>query len=249
MYKLLAKSFLYPTQEVYDFIRSQQYQDSLSDALAIENLSADMEREIMTFRESISADRIPSREELEEEYNRLFAHLASAKCPPYETEYGYDNVFQKTQAMADIAGFYHAYQLEVADVNTERVDFLAMELEFMSYLTANEAYARKHGEEEHLEICLDTQRKFLRDHIGRWVTAFTKILVNATENAFYLRVGKLTEGFLDTEARTLGVELAKVTAPSGDAVGELKPFGCDGCLYANSGDENVNNASNIKFEV
>ena len=82
MYKSFATSFLYPTEQVVDHL------SKLSNAEVID------------------------RERLEREHNRLFAHLGSAKCPPYETEYGYDNVFQKTQAMADISGFYRAYRLE-----------------------------------------------------------------------------------------------------------------------------------------
>ena len=235
MYKLLAKSFLYPTQEVYDLVLSQSFQDSLADALLMPNLSQEMEKDILTFRELMANNqKIPSREELESEYNRLFAHLGSAKCPPYETEYGFDNVFQKTTAMADIAGFYSAYGLEVADKNTERVDFISMELEFMSYLAMKEAYAREHGEQEHLEICIDTQRKFLRDHLGRWISIFARILASATENEFYRQLGKVTEDFLNSEATALGIELMKISVPSRVTIEQPAPFGCDGCVQ-NSG--------------
>lgn len=230
-YKLLAKSFLYPTQEIYDFVCSQLYQDSLSDLLLLPNLTPEVGKNILAFREMVAnRQRRKSREELESEYNRLFAHLGSAKCPPYETEYGYDNVFQKTQAMADIAGFYSAYGLEPADKNTERVDFVSTELEFMSYLALKEVYAHECSESEHVEICVDTQRKFLRDHLGHWITIFAKILSNSTGNEFYLQLGKITEEFLEVEARLLGVELDKVEAPNKFTEGLPTPFGCEACV-------------------
>lgn len=249
MYKLLAKSFLYPTKEVHNFIHSQLYQNSLDSALVIAKLSADMEREILTFRELISARQIPAREELEKEYNRLFAHLGSAKCPPYETEYGYDNIFQKTEAMADIAGFYRAYELEVSEINTERVDFISMELEFMSYLALKEAYAHERGEDEHLEICIDTQREFLRDHLGRWMSIFTKILANSTENAFYLQLGKLTEGFVALEAQALSIDIKKVDRPWNGLNEVPAPFGCDSCVLAQPKTDSSNGVSSAGFDV
>jgi len=216
LYRLLAKSFLYPTQEVFDFIRSPLYEENIS--------------RYLDGRDSVRQELItPCREELEREYNRLFAHLGSAKCPPYETEYGYDNIFQKTEAMADIAGFYRAYELEVGDTNTERVDFISTELEFMAYLALKEAYAREQGNQEHLEICVDSQQKFLRDHLGRWISIFSKILSNSTDNTFYKQLATMTANFLDEEARTLGIDLDKVSAPDNPISEVQDSFVCDGC--------------------
>lgn len=231
MYKLLAKSFRYPTSEVFDFMRSRLYEKSLSELTSLGEQQAGFKDVVRAFKEMLSTWwGMRDREELESEYNRLFAHLGSAKCPPYETEYGYDNIFQKTEAMADISAFYRAYGLGVSERNTDRVDFIGTELEFMSYLAANEAYARAHDETEHLEICLDTQRKFLRDHLGRWVTVFSQVLTRSTQNPFYSQLGGLTEEFLGGESRRLGVELSKVAAPISDDSEPRMPFGCDGCL-------------------
>jgi TorA maturation chaperone TorD len=169
------------------------------------------------------------RVQLETEYNRLFAHLGSAVCPPYETEFGYENVFQKTEAMADIAGFYTAYGLAPSEADTERVDFISIELEFMSYLAVHEAYARDHNEHEHLDVCVDTQKKFLRDHLGRWVSLFVRILSNSSSQPFYSWLGSFTDYFVNYEARCHNVILDKIANRPMMKSLMPEPFDCDGC--------------------
>ncbi|MBI3005512.1 MAG: molecular chaperone TorD family protein [Ignavibacteriales bacterium] len=204
MYKLLAKSFLYPTREVIKDIEQNKF---------------------LT---------IHDQDKLEPEFNRLFAHLGSAKCPPYETEFGYENVFQKTQAMADIAGFYHAYGLDVSSTNSERVDFLSTELEFMAFLMLQEAYAREHHEVEHREICVDTQQKFLRDHVGRWARLFSTIASQSTENQFYLEASALLKKFIQSEVSRLHVSVDEVSAPNKETRESPVPFGCEACVTGSS---------------
>lgn len=204
IYKSLATAFLYPTDRIAGHLRE------LNNGISV-NL-----------------------EDLEKEYNRMFAHLGSAKCPPYETEYGHDNVFQKTEAMADIAGFYKAYCLEVSDSNSERVDFLSTELEFMAYLSHQEAYAMNNGEDEHLEICLDTQRKFMKDHLGRWTGVFAKILATTTTKKFYEAAGRQLEQFVGSELERLNVLPEEVTAPSKEPTARQEPFGCEACISRTS---------------
>ena len=237
MYKLLANSFLYPTEKVFSFICSPLYEETLEEYQSFQSETSMPTQRIQDFVELIRTLRgRQSLEGLEQEYNRLFAHLGSTKCPPYETEYGYDNVFQKTDAMADIAGFYSAYGLEISDINAERVDLISTELEFMSYLTANEAYAREHRNNEQTEICLDTQRKFIHDHLGRWVTLFTQLIKKSTANQFYVLAGELTEEFLNAEARNLGIVLEKVPVRQTLSPHHPEPFGCESSLSAGQND-------------
>lgn len=233
MYKLLAQSFLYPGQRVYDFLHSDAYGIILSEYLSASECPDALSESIHALKElHTQGDHTQTREKFEQDYNRLFAHLGSAKCPPYETEFGHDNIFQKTDSMADIAGFYRAYGLEIGSLNTERADFICTELEFMSYLTRHEAYAHDHDESEHLEICIETQRKFIADHLGKWVTVFARILAQSSENPFYSRLGRLTERFIDAEAAMLGVSVNKIAGVSAPDPDTQAPFGCGTCSAA-----------------
>ncbi|MBM2841000.1 MAG: serD [Bacteroidetes bacterium] len=229
MYSFLSKSLLYPTREVVVAIHGLTEELGLLNATdpEVENVRLFLQRE-------------GSVEVLESEYNRLFAHLGSAKCPPYETEYGYDNVFQKTQAMADIAGFYTAFGLEVGSSNTERVDFISTEFEFMSYLALHEVYACEHGEAEHLEVCSEAQRKFVQDHVGRWVSIFSQVLLNATTNPFYLWLARRVSEFTDDECRLLCVSPDRVAGPNRAEASSPEPFDCSMCLCEPTKRDKVN---------
>src|SRR3972149_2671778 len=81
------------------------------------------------------------QDELAAAYHRVFGHLVSSDCPPYEGEYGNAHIFQKTQCLADNAGFLRAFGLAPAPGLTDRLDHISVELEFLHVLAAKEAYA------------------------------------------------------------------------------------------------------------
>src|SRR6185503_4152613 len=79
-----------------------------------------------------------------------FGHAARGDCPLNEIEYGElkaDPLFQPHR-LADLAAFYRAFGLEMAEAAAERPDHLGMELEFMAVLAAREAFALEHQLDE-----------------------------------------------------------------------------------------------------
>lgn len=231
VYLLLGKALTYPTEALMSMLGKTFLEDGGAGVTSRGGLNATIPQELQEFLSALQYWSTPERRpELEAEYNRLFAHAGSSPCPPYETEFGYSNIFQKTDAMADIAGFYRAYGLEPAATGTERVDFISTELEFMSYLTHHEAYAREHNEAEHLEVCLDTQRKFLRDHLGRWTAAFADILSHSTANSYYTSVARFLASFIASELESLGVTPEQMTLPGNLQQREAEPFACEACI-------------------
>ena len=99
----------------------------------------------------------------------------------------------------------------------------------MSYLALKEAYALESGENEHLEVCRDAERKFLQDHLGRWVKIFAEILLRSTANSFYVQVGKLLQLFVALDSKGLGAQPIEISAPAKASASVTEPFACDGC--------------------
>ena len=107
---------------------------------------------------------------LNAEYDKAFEVSNGAERPPNETAHAPETPQEgltKTYQLADIAGFYHAFGVEV-EPGSERVDHIAAELEFMHYLAVKEAFANERGETDKGEICRDGATLFLSDHLGRW---------------------------------------------------------------------------------
>jgi len=88
--------------------------------------------------------------------------------PVYETSYepGPGASGGPTFQMADIAGFYRAFGFEVSG---ERPDHIVPELEFLALVLVKEAYALMAGQVEGAEICATARRRFIAEHLGRWL--------------------------------------------------------------------------------
>lgn len=143
---------------------------------------------------------------------RCFGHAISKECPPYETEYGQSHIFQQTQTLADVAGFYTAFGLQPAPTMHERLDHISVELEFMHFLCLKEAHALVNGHaEEQLGVCRQAQRKFLDEHLGQWVLAFIEGLAAKASENVYQRVAAVLGAFLSSELEAFGLEPAKTT--------------------------------------
>src|SRR5262245_46231940 len=107
------------------------------------------------------------------EFDRVFGIGPTVDCPPYETEFCNNHEpFYRAQQMADVAGFYRAFGLQVARNDADRPDHIALEFEFMSFLVIKQRLAEQGRTEqsaEHAAVCRSAQIEFLRDHLVWWV--------------------------------------------------------------------------------
>jgi len=141
-------------------------------------------------------------------YLAAFGHAARGSCPLNEIEYGdikADPLFQPHR-LADLAAFYRAFGLEVTSDAGERQDHICLELEFLCVLAAKEAYALEHQlDSDQLAQCRDAQKKFLREHLGRWTPAFARRLVAATNEPSLRALAEFTRAFIECECVRFGV--------------------------------------------
>jgi len=143
--------------------------------------------------------------DLQAEHRRVFSNVITLDCPPYETLFGNDHVFAQSQVMGDIAGFYRAFGVELSKDIHERLDHLSVEFEFMHFLAYKESYSRCHDGADKTQIVLEAQKKFVKNHIGRWVPLFCRMLVKKAGTGFYKYVADLMAEWMDFEAAFLGV--------------------------------------------
>jgi len=139
-------------------------------------------------------------EALEHAHNAVFTLTTSPTCPAYETAYTAKHLFQASEQMADVAGFYRAFGVEA---HGERHDGLAMELEFAYLLALKEAYALEHHGRAQVAICRKAERAFFHDHLGRWGYAVGDRMMAADPAGVVGAAGALLTAFLVCERRHL----------------------------------------------
>ena len=194
LYRLLALAFRYP-----DAARGEAL-ERLADGVRIEALDRGPRKLQRSLSELAVAAGGTTPEALQDRYVAAFGHVTLPDCPLYETACGTGDPFQQSQTLADIAGFYRAFGLEMAEDAAERVDHLAVELEFMHYLAYREAYALERHGRERSRLIREAQRRFLQDHLERWGPVVARAVAVRADGVLGA-AARLLERFLAAEAR------------------------------------------------
>jgi len=208
VYKLLSQALLYPDAEFYELVASGQLAAELEACWEHIQPKGKLPAGVHILRQHQPPD---SLETLQEEYVGLFSHTVKSTNSPYEAMLGRGqaHVFQQTQCLADIAGFYRAFGLEIALDANERPDHIGIELEFMHFLACQEAHALKEDGLEEVTLVRQAQRDFLTEHLACWAPYFLK---HIEEESVGLNLGvvQVTQDFLQDECSRLKVEPAQM---------------------------------------
>jgi TorA maturation chaperone TorD len=169
------------------------------------------------------------------EHDRVFGLLTSKDCPPYETEYyPASETFQRSQQLADIAGFYRAFGIEPSLSSPERPDHIGLELEFMAFLIMKKRLALSaqegdmHGIEQAM-ICNDAARKFFVNHLSWWVPAFAAGLRRKAASGLYAAVAQVLAAWIPAERARLHVPVARLPVQAVLIERPEEQAGCAGC--------------------
>jgi TorA maturation chaperone TorD len=232
LYEVLALALRSPTAEGLCRLRGRGAARTLIDAAGVIGKDGQVEDAASAF---LAAARGAARGDLERSYQRLFGHTARGKVPPYETEYGGEEVFRQSQELGDIGGFYRAFGLTVAPGEHERSDHLGAECEFLSFLARKEAREIARGEAAAGEEVRRAARLFLRDHAGHFGRAVGRALAREADQPFYRALGELCFAVLTADCEHFGLppgpEFLKLRADTEDEV----PMACGGCALAQLG--------------
>lgn len=220
LYLLLSWSLLYPEDDEFlDYLQCGEFVEdgrAALDALqtALDNFGGERAKQkIGLLRKHFDhIEKLVASEcvnwqlsDLQAEHRRVFSNVITLDCPPYETLFGNDHVFAQSHVMGDIAGFYKAFGVELSKDIHERLDHLSVEFEFMHFLAYKESYSRCHDGAEKTQIVVDAQKKFVKNHIGRWVPLFCRMLVKKADSGLFRNVADMTLDWMDFEAAFLNV--------------------------------------------
>ena len=208
LYRFLAKAFEDPTPEGWQWLCDPNTQAAWQSAVTAAWQSSAGVPPAPAESEAYPPFRADAFDSFHSAYGAAFGHAARGGCPLNEIEYGdlkADPLFQPHR-LADLAAFYRAFGLEVANDAGERHDHICLELEFMTVLAAKEAFALEQqlGAGE-LPLCRDAQKKFLREHLGRWMPAFTRRLARLAGETALGALADFTREFIAADCARFGV--------------------------------------------
>ncbi|TAK58290.1 MAG: hypothetical protein EPO22_11015 [Dehalococcoidia bacterium] len=193
MYRFLSLACAYPTHEACATLREL----APGAREAASSFDARIETAVRQLAERVATT---DDETIERAHTAAFTMTTSEMCPTHETAYTAKHLFQVTEQMADVAGFYRAFGV---DPQGERPDSLAMELEFAYLLALKEAYAIEHHGPAKVALCRKAERAFLHDHLGRWGGAVAARMIVRDPDGIIGATGELLDAFLALEQRHL----------------------------------------------
>lgn len=210
MYLLLSLGYRYPSSDTIAAIKEEL--EALGRVRRTSDTSlpsADGWRSeaVEQVRASLSGLRFGA---IEMEYLRVFTHVITSDCHPCETAYTATHMFQESQKIADLNGFYQAFGVKP---DAERPDHVSVECEFMAFLIQKEAHAIAHSRPRRAGFVRRTQRTFIEDHLGPWVRTFARFVELKAEEGPYAAMAILTRRFFEAEFEELSAQVQELTGP------------------------------------
>jgi TorA maturation chaperone TorD len=134
------------------------------------------------------------------DYTRLFLGPTHIVAKPYGSVWlERDKALMGDSTMA-VQALYREGGFDMDGEFHELPDHIAAELEFLYLLIYRENEARRDGKPDAQEANAALRRRFLGEHLGRWVGPFTVAVEAGAQCAFYRELAALTDRFVGMES-------------------------------------------------
>ncbi|UCD32611.1 MAG: molecular chaperone TorD family protein [Desulfobacterales bacterium] len=141
-------------------------------------------------------------EDLAIEYTRLFLgpgkHISPHESIHHQRD---DNQWGKLwgASTVEVKKFIEATGLGYSDDFKGMPDHITAELEFMQQLTLGEEQAWKEKDADKATAFRKIEKKFIEEHLIRWIPSFCEQVIEAAESPFYRSFAELTKRFIGYE--------------------------------------------------
>ena len=201
IYALLAHGLATPTRERWEAVTR-----SLRPAAQTLELPPPLDRQLA----NLAGAAPRSHGDLRPAHLNLFPPVAHQDAPGYETAYRGEDLFRQMDMLADVAGFYRAHGFQVGSEERERPDHIVAELEFCSVAARKELHALTELGAEAVEVCRDTSRSFVSEHLACWAPAFGRRAAAVATHPWYAALGSFLSGWVEADTEALGVVPAEI---------------------------------------
>ena len=137
--------------------------------------------------------------ELAAEYASLFLSVKGKPPHPSESVYRSASHLMYQEQRDEVLELYREMGVDKVKEFREPEDHIAVELSFLSYLIGRSLEEWERGNLGEARRFLEVQRKFLEEHLLKWVHQFVEDIISSAEVDFYKGVAYLTDGFLEMD--------------------------------------------------
>ena len=130
--------------------------------------------------------------EWEQEFHRV---LGAGGIPACASSYDDNALAGRGPMLADIAGFFRAFAYRPEKLPAEVPDHVAVELDFLAFLSVKVAFALHESREDQAAIARQAYEEFLTEHVRDWVERFHAML-EQTSSPAYLRAAQILMDFM-----------------------------------------------------
>ncbi len=142
-------------------------------------------------------DRKGIIKDLKAEYTRLFDHTEKIPVAPWESVYlSKDHLLFQEQVLK-VRNWYRTYNLAIINLHKEPDDHIGLELAFIAHLARLIVHAAKNNEKDELDRLLTAQRKFLNEHVLKWIPTWCDLMLVYAESDFYKGIVLVLRGALE----------------------------------------------------
>ena len=197
LYQAVSALFSRPGSDKFSLLLDPDFKEQAMAAAILLITHMERAKELASSLEMAFEHASDLTKSLPREYSLIFGHTLSNELSPYEMEFlQNDEIFYRSQHLADLQGFYAAFGFEVNSI--ERADHISVESEFMALLLTKEAYAVTNNlGADAIEVCNHARLKFSQEHYAGWVRKLAINLRGMDDYPFYAAVGRFTAAVLN----------------------------------------------------
>ncbi len=137
------------------------------------------------------------KDELSLEFARLFIGPVHPPAVPYASFYLSETRSLMTQETLAVRNRYLAAGLALKDLYQIPDDHIAMEIEFLYYLTRETVQSMEAGRNEEASEFLTMRNDFLKEHMALWVPLFVERIIQSSQEDFFKGAAFLLREVID----------------------------------------------------
>ncbi len=112
----------------------------------------------------------------------------------------------------EVKKFIESAGLEYRTDYKDMPDHISVEFEFMQKVIEKERDEWKDGNVERALYCMKMEKKFIEEHIARWVPLFCKKIITAAKLPFYRDIARVTKDFVEFEEKNINAYISDAHA-------------------------------------